>query len=104
MTARFLIAAPIALAVSAALLGAATSPAAAATAATCTTTPSQLRAAASSAPVDKQKSAMMLISTGERLCAADASFEAGKKFAAAARALGVDMAALPAAASTASTQ
>jgi hypothetical protein len=102
MFTRILIAAPLAFAVSAAFIGAAI-PAYAATAATCTTTPTQLRAAASTATVDKQKAAMILIATGERLCAADANFEAGKKFAAAAHALGVDLAALSAT-TTASAQ
>ncbi len=100
MITRFAIAAPIALALSAAFVSAA---AFAAPASTCTTTPGQLRAAASTVSADKQKSAMLLISTGEHLCAADATSEASKKFAAAARALGVDLAALPAA-TTASTQ
>lgn len=101
MFTRIIIAAPVAIALSAVFVGAAAY--AAPSAATCTTTPVQLRAAAGSATTDRQKSALMLISTGERLCAADAPAEAGKKFAAAARALGVDMAALPAS-TTASAQ
>jgi len=102
MLTRFLIAAPIAVIVGTAFLSI---PALAApSAATCTTTPIQLRAAAGAATTDKAKSALTLISTGERLCAVDASFEAGKKFAAAARTLGVDMATLPAPTTTASTQ
>jgi hypothetical protein len=95
MFTRFFIAAPVALLVSAAFIGAAVPAYAAPAAATCTTMPSQLRAAASTAATDKAKSALILISTGERLCAADATFEAGKKFAAAAHTLGVDIAALP---------
>lgn len=103
MFTRLVIAAPLALAVSAAFIGAAVPAFAAPSATTCTTTSSQLRAAASSATTDRQKSALILISTGERLCAVDATSEAAKKFAAAARALGVDMAALPGS-TTASTQ
>ena len=101
MIARFLIAAPIALIVSAAFIGAAV-PAFAAPVTTCATTPGQLRAFASTASIDAQKEAMMLISTGERLCALDARAEAGKKFVAAARTLKLDLAALPTA--TASAQ
>ncbi len=101
MFTRFLIAAPVAFAVSAAFISAAALAAPLAT--TCTTTPIQLRAAAGAATTDKAKSALILISTGERLCAVDATFEAGKKFAAAAHTLGIDMAALSAS-TTASTQ
>jgi hypothetical protein len=103
MFTRLIIAAPIALAVSAAFIAAAVPAFATPSATTCTTMPVQLRAAASAATTDRQKSALMLISTGERLCAVDATSEAAKKFAAAARALGVDMAALPSS-TTASTQ
>lgn len=103
MLTRFLVAAPAALFVSAAFIGAAVPAYAAPTAATCTTTPTQLRTAAAIAAPDKARSALILISTGERLCAVDARAEASKKFAAAANALGVDTAALPTA-STASSQ
>lgn len=72
-----------------------TAPALAAPATVCATTPTQLRTAATSADIGAQKKAMLLISAGERLCQADARDEASKKFAAAARALGVDMAVLP---------
>lgn len=60
----------------------------------CATAPAQLRGAATTAAPDKQQRVLLLISAGERLCAADAAREADKKFAAAARALGVDMASL----------
>jgi len=103
MFTRFITAAPVAIAISAAFIAAAVPAFAAPSASTCTTTPGQLRAAASTATTDRQKSALILISTGERLCAVDATLEASKKFAAAARTLGVDMAALPAS-TTASSQ
>ena len=103
MFTRFLIAAPIAIAVSAVFVGAAISPAHAATAIDCTTTPVQLRAAAgTTSDVAAQHRALMFITTGEKLCADNAKFEAGQKFAAAARSLKLDLAALPSA--TASAQ
>ncbi|MEN9932011.1 MAG: hypothetical protein RIS17_584, partial [Pseudomonadota bacterium] len=37
---------------------------------------------------------LSLVATGEKLCAEDAKYEAGKKFAAAAKLLGTDLAAL----------
>nr|WP_295664032.1 hypothetical protein [Polymorphobacter sp.] len=103
MFTRFIVAAPVALAISAAFIAAAVPAFAAPMPSTCTTMPTQLRAAANTATTDRQKSALILISTGERLCAVDATSEAAKKFAAAARALGVDMAALPGS-TTASSQ
>lgn len=84
-----LIAAPIAFAVSLAFLGMATSPAAAAQV-DCTATAAQLRSAAATAEPAKAKKALANIRTGEALCAADASFEAGRKFRVAAAALGID--------------
>lgn len=103
MFTRFLIAAPIAIAVSAVFVGAAISPAHAAAAANCATTPVQLRTAADAATdVAAQRKALMFISTGEKLCADNAKFEAGQKFAAAAKALKLDLATLPSA--TASAQ
>lgn len=75
----------------------------AAPAANCATTPVQLRAAAaSSTDVAAQRKALMFVATGEKLCTDNARFEAGQKFAAAAKALNVDLASLPAA--TASAQ
>lgn len=94
---RFLIAAPIAVAVSAAFIGAAASPADAATATNCSTTPAQLRAAAATAASPAaQRKALGLVATGELLCRDNSNFEAGKKFAAAAKALNIDVASLPA--------
>ena len=97
---RFLIAAPIALVLSAGLLGVASTPASAATV-DCTATPAQLRAAAATAAPDAQRKALFAVRTGEALCADDARAEAGKKFAVAAKALGLDLAALPATATAA---
>lgn len=96
MTSRFLIAAPIALALSAAFLSTATTPAAAATI-DCATAPAQLRAAAATAQPDAARKALTTIRTGEALCAADSRVEAGRKFALAAKTLGVDVALLSAA-------
>lgn len=98
MFSRFALAAPV---IAAAFLGTA---AVAAPAAVCQTTPMQLRTAAASADAAAQRKALALVTTGEHLCAADAAFEAKKKFAAAARALNVDLAALPAPTATASAQ
>ena len=99
MFARSLIAAPIAFAVSLAFLGTATSPALAAPV-NCTATAAQLRTAASTAEPAKARKALANIRTGEALCAADASFEAGRKFRLAAATLGVDKDQLAAAAAT----
>ena len=96
MFARSLIIAPIAISVSLAFVGTATSPAAAATA-DCATMPAQLRAAAATAEPNKARKALANIRTGEALCAADASFEAARKFRVAAATLGVDTAQLAAA-------
>ena len=96
MFARSLIIAPIAIAVSLAFIGTATTPAVAATA-DCTAMPAQLRAAAATAEPKKARKALANIRTGEMLCAADASFEAGRKFRLAAATLGVDAAQLAAA-------
>lgn len=90
MVARFLIAAPIAML----FVGAAAN---SAPAANCTTTPAQLRAiAAASTDANAQRKALTFVATGEKLCADNANFEAGKKFAAAAKTLNVDVASLPA--------
>ena len=93
MTSRFLIV-PIAFAISAAFIGAAASPAMAA-GATCTTTPIQIRSLVStSTDADSARKALSLVNVGERLCDAGARNEAGKKFAAAAKLLGTDLASL----------
>ncbi len=94
MIIRFLVAAPLALAVATAFVGAAVPAYAATTTAACETTPGQLRAASSTAPASAQQRAAILITTGEHLCADQARGEAAKKFAAAARILNVDLAAL----------
>ena len=60
----------------------------------CTSAPAALRAVAAAAEPDKAKKALRLVTTGERLCAAGGRGEAAKKFAAAAKALDTDMAAL----------
>lgn len=95
MITRFLVAAPLALAAATAFVGAAVPAyAAAPPAAICDTTPGQLRSAATAAPATAQARAAILIATGEHLCVDQARGEAAKKFAAAARILGVDMASL----------
>jgi hypothetical protein len=93
MNNRFLIA-PIAFAVSLAFVGAAATPAMAADAATCSTAPAQIRTAAATAQPDQARKALSLVNVGEKLCAAGGRAEAGKKFSAAAKALGTDMASL----------
>ncbi|WP_426164322.1 hypothetical protein [Sandarakinorhabdus sp. DWP1-3-1] len=92
MTNRFFLV-PVAIAISAAFLGAAASPAMAAEG-TCNTAPAQIRAIAATAQPDQARKALNLVQTGEKLCEAGGRNEAGKKFAAAAKALGTDMAAL----------
>ncbi len=100
MNIRFLIV-PVAAIISTVFVGAATTPAMARDANTCTAAPAQLRNAAASADQATQRKVLGLVNTGEKLCAADAGFEASKKFAAAAKALGTDMAQLSAAAPSA---
>jgi hypothetical protein len=85
--------APIALAVA----GIVAAPAAARTKVSCTETPAQIRTLAQAKGGEDATKAIHLVATGEKLCAADAKFEAGKKFAAAAKLLGTELAALPAA-------
>ena len=95
MITRFLVAAPLAIALATAFVGAAVPAyAAAPSQAVCDTTPGQLRAAGATAPAAAQQKAAILISTGEHLCADQARGEAAKKFAAAARVLNVDLASL----------
>ncbi len=92
-----LLIAPLALIVSTFIVGVAAAPAMAAppAAVACATAPAKVRAAAATAQPDQQKKALELVSLGERLCTADSAYEASKKFAAAAKALGTDLAALP---------
>lgn len=81
------------IAVLAASAFAAAAPAAAADV-SCKETPAQLRTLAASAQPDQAAKALKLVATGEKLCAADGKYEAGKKFAAAAKTLGTELAAL----------
>jgi hypothetical protein len=85
---------PVVIAISAAFVGAAATPAMAAEAATCTTTPVQIREIAAAAQPEQARKALSLVRIGEKLCDAGARNEAGRKFAAAAKALGTDVAAL----------
>ncbi|WP_310474852.1 hypothetical protein [Sandarakinorhabdus sp.] len=62
----------------------------------CKATPAQIRTLAEAKGGEDAAKAIKLVSTGEALCAADAKFEAGKKFAAAAKLLGTELAALSA--------
>jgi hypothetical protein len=96
MIVRFLVAAPLALALATAFVAAAVPAYAGTTAAQCDAMPGQLRTAATTAAAPAQQRAAILIATGEKLCADHSRVEAGKKFAAAAHILGVDLAALPA--------
>ncbi len=93
MTSRFFII-PVAIAISAAFIGAAATPAMATEASVCSETPAKIRNAASTSTPEQARKAMNLVNTGEALCEAGARHEASKKFAAAAKALGTDMAAL----------
>lgn len=93
MNNRFLLA-PIAVAISFAFIGAAASPAMAAGTNVCATAPAQIRAASTTADTAQVKKAMNLVNVGEALCKEGAKNEANKKFSAAAKALGTDMAAL----------
>lgn len=95
MNVRFLIV-PVALAISTVFVGAAATPALAAPATSCDTTPAQIRSAAANATPDQQRKVYSLVATGEKLCAENERFEAGKKFTAAAKVLGTDVAALTA--------
>ncbi len=65
----------------------------------CSATSSQLRSVAATADAAAAKKALGFVSIGEKLCDQGADRAAGKKFAAAAKALNVDLASLtPAAA------
>ena len=96
MIARFIAVVPIAIA---ALIGVSAS----AAPVDCTAMPAQLRAAAATAKPDIARKALQNINTGEALCAASASYEAGHKFKAAAKLLGLDPAQLASAAAPAAT-
>lgn len=61
---------------------------------TCSATSSQLRTMAASADAATAKKALGFVSIGEKLCDQGADRAAGKKFAAAAKALNVDLASL----------
>lgn len=93
MTKRFLLA-PLAVVISLTFVGAAASPAMAAGANVCATAPAQIRTASTTADASAAKKALHLVDVGEALCREGARNEANKKFAAAAKALGTDMAAL----------
>ena len=82
----------IALAVTAAAVMAA--PAFAGAPVSCKATPAQIRTLAQSKSGAEAAKVLHLVETGEQLCAQDAKYEAGKKFAAAAKLLGTDLAAL----------
>jgi hypothetical protein len=69
-------------------------PALAVDAETCTTTPAALRTLAAGAEPAKAAKALRLVSVGEKLCAAGGRGEAAKKFAAAAKALDTESAAV----------
>ncbi len=90
MVTRYLIAAPLALAVALVAVPAS----AGTTQAQCEAMPGQLRAASTAASAVAQQRAAILIDTGVKLCTDRAHDEAGKKFAAAAHILGVDTATL----------
>jgi hypothetical protein len=93
MNNRFLLA-PIALIASLTFIGAAATPAMAGGTNSCATAPAQIRSASTSAQPDAAKKALHLVNVGEALCKEGARNEANKKFSAAAKALGTDMAAL----------
>lgn len=93
-----MIALPFAVIAAATFVGAAAAPAAAAEV-SCKVTPAQIRTLAVAKGGEEATKAIKLVATGEKLCDADAKFEAGKKFAAAAKLLGTDLAALPTATS-----
>lgn len=95
MNNRFFLA-PLAVVISLGFVGAAATPAMAAPSNICETAPGQIRTAAATAEGSKAKKAVSLVNVGEALCKEGARNEANKKFSAAAKALGTDMAALSA--------
>jgi hypothetical protein len=86
---RRLITAPVAFLVSTGFLFAAAGPAMAATDERCATVPAQVREAAATADASEAKKALRYVSIGEKLCDAGNEREAGKKFAAAVKTLGL---------------
>lgn len=92
MTSRFLIVPAIF-----AIAAAAAAPAMAADT-NCATTPAQIRTlAATNSDADSARKALTLVNVGEQLCGAGARSEASKKFSAAAKLLGTNLAAMNAA-------
>lgn len=77
-----------------AVLAFAAVPATAGAQVSCTATPAQIRTLADAKGGEEAVKALKLVAVGEKLCAADAKFEAGKKFASAAKLLGTELAAL----------
>ncbi len=73
----------------------ASTPVSAAAPVSCKATPAQIRTLAAAKGGEDATKAIKLVATGEKLCAEDAKFEAGKKFAQAAKLLGTELAALP---------
>ena len=93
MTSRFLIV-PAVIAISAAFIGAAAAPAMAADI-SCARAPTQIRTlAVTTSDADSARKALSLVNLGEKLCDANARSEASKKFSAAAKLLGTDLAAM----------
>lgn len=92
---RFFVAAPAALALTAGLFLATATPALAADA-ECAATPTQLRTVAATAEASVAKKALGYVNIGQKLCEEGNERAAGKKFAAAAKALNVDVASLTA--------
>lgn len=93
MNTRFLIV-PAVIAISAAFIGAAAAPAMASES-SCDRTPGQIRSlAVTSTNADNTRKALTLVNVGEKLCDAGARSEASKKFSAAAKLLGTDLAAM----------
>ncbi|WP_416908815.1 MAG: hypothetical protein ACMVO5_04175 [Polymorphobacter sp.] len=82
------------IALAAAGLAAISSPAFAEDASVCMESPAAIRAAAATAEPAKAKKALRYAAVGEQLCDAGGRREAAKKFAAAAKALDTDLAAL----------
>jgi hypothetical protein len=60
----------------------------------CVTSPPAIRGAAATAEPEQAKKALRLVAIGEQLCDAGGRSEANKKFVAAAKALGTDLASL----------
>jgi hypothetical protein len=99
----FLLAAPLAVALTVASFGIAAGPAMA-SAEACAVAPAKLRGMAATAETDAQRRAVRNIELGEALCEARNRAEAAKKFNLAAKALGTDLATVMAADTTALVQ